>query len=75
MMVTRQLLIVSTINLLPMNRTRHQTQYGSVWNPPVLQKANDFLIDKFQFIPNRYDHCMVNKEINGSQCTIGWQVN
>ena len=27
------------------------------------------------FEPNPYDSCMMNKDINGKQCTIGWHVD
>jgi hypothetical protein len=27
------------------------------------------------YVPNPYDHCVVNKMINGKQCTIGWHVD
>ena len=27
------------------------------------------------FMPNLYDHCVVNKIIEGKQCTIGWHVD
>ena len=34
-----------------------------------------FLINKFGFEANPYDFCVMNKTINGSQCTIGWHVD
>ena len=34
-----------------------------------------FLIEKLGFEANPYDFCVVNKIINGSQCTIGWHVD
>ena len=33
------------------------------------------LIDKWNFIPNRYDICVVNKVVNGKQLTVAWHVN
>jgi Reverse transcriptase (RNA-dependent DNA polymerase) len=27
------------------------------------------------YVPNPYDYCVVNKMINGKQCTIGWHVD
>ena len=39
------------------------------------QKLRSFLIDKLGFQVNPYDHCVVNKDIDGSQCTIGWHVD
>ena len=34
-----------------------------------------FLVEKLGFEANPYDFCVVNKIINGSQCTIGWHVD
>ena len=34
-----------------------------------------FLTDQLGFIPNPYDHCVVKKMINGSQCTAAWHVD
>ena len=34
-----------------------------------------FLVEKMGFEANPYDFCIVNKIINGSQCTIGWHVD
>ena len=34
-----------------------------------------FLIEEQGFEVNLYDWCVVNKEINGKQCTIGWHVD
>ena len=34
-----------------------------------------FLVEKLGFETNPYDFCVVNKIINGSQCTIGWHVD
>ena len=34
-----------------------------------------FLIDECGFEVNPYDWCVVNKDINGKQCTIGWHVD
>ena len=39
------------------------------------QKLRSFLIDTLGFQVNPYDHCVVNKDIDGSQCTIGWHVD
>ena len=36
---------------------------------------SDFLIENLGFEANPYDFCVVNKIINGSQCTIGWHVD
>ena len=34
-----------------------------------------FMINELGFITNPYDWCVINKVINGDQCTIGWHVN
>ena len=34
-----------------------------------------FLVEKLGFEANPYDFCVVNKIINGSQCTIRWHVD
>ena len=34
-----------------------------------------FLIDELEFTRNPYDWCVVNKIINGKQCTIVWHVD
>ena len=39
------------------------------------RNLSGFLINKLGFEANPYDFCVVNKTINGSQCTIGWHVD
>ena len=39
------------------------------------QNLSDFLIKECGFVVNPYDWCVVNKDINGKQCTIGWHVD
>ena len=39
------------------------------------QKLSAFLIDKRGFEQNEYDWCVINKMIEGKQCTIAWYVN
>ena len=34
-----------------------------------------FLVGELKFKTNPYDQCVVNKDINGSQCTIIWHVD
>ena len=34
-----------------------------------------FLVEELGFVVNPYDSCVVNKTINGKQCTIGWHVD
>ena len=39
------------------------------------QKLSKLLIDVWGFVPNKYDDCVVNKVINGSQMTVVWHVD
>ena len=39
------------------------------------KKIKSFFVEKHGFASNPYDGCVVNKMINGSQCTIGWHVD
>ena len=39
------------------------------------QKLSKQLIDVWGFVPNKYDECMVNKTVNGSQMTVVWHVD
>ena len=39
------------------------------------QKLSKQLIDGCGFVPNKYDDCVVNKMINGSQMTVVWHVD
>ena len=39
------------------------------------QKLSAFLIDKHGFEQNEYDWCVINKMIEGKQCTIAWHVD
>ena len=39
------------------------------------RNLSGFLIHKLGFEANPYDFCVMNKIINGSQCTIGWHVD
>ena len=39
------------------------------------QKLSAFLIDKHGFEWNKYDWCVINKMIEGKQCTIAWYVD
>ena len=32
-------------------------------------------MDQLGFTPNPYDQCVVNKMIQGKQCTVGWHVD
>ena len=39
------------------------------------RNLSGFLVEKLGFEANPYDFCVVNKIINGSQCTIRWHVD
>ena len=39
------------------------------------QNLSGFLINELGFVVNPYDWCVVNKNINGKQCTVGWHVD
>mmetsp|Transcript_22128 Transcript_22128/g.61498 ORF Transcript_22128/g.61498 Transcript_22128/m.61498 type:complete len:143 (+) Transcript_22128:475-903(+) len=39
------------------------------------QNLTEFLCGELGFEVNPYDKCVVNKIINGKQCTIAWQVD
>jgi Reverse transcriptase (RNA-dependent DNA polymerase) len=50
--------------------------YGTVQASLLFwMKLSTFLVDKHGFVWNPYDYCVVNKVLNGSQCTIVWYVN
>ena len=50
--------------------------YGTLQAALLFWKnLSGFLIEKLGFEANPYDFCVVNKNINGSQCTIGWHVD
>jgi len=39
------------------------------------ENLSSFLVSELGFEPNRYDSCVVNKSIDGQQCTIAWHVD
>ena len=39
------------------------------------QKLSKQLIDRWGFVPNKYDDCVVNKIINGHQMTVVWHID
>jgi hypothetical protein len=51
--------------------------YGTVQAALLFWKnlLSTFLIDKLGFVVNKYNRCVVNKTINGKQCTIVWRVD
>ena len=60
---------------LPINRV-NRSSYGTLQAALLFwQNLSGFLIEKLSFEANPYDFCVANKNINGSQCTIGWHVD
>lgn len=58
--------------------TRETTKrlYGTLQGALLLwQKLTEFLTEELGFTVNPYDRCVVNKIINGKQCTIIWHVD
>ena len=50
--------------------------YGTLQASLLFWKhLSNFLIEELGFTVNPYDNCVVNKIINGKQCTIGWYVD
>ena len=50
--------------------------YGTLQATLLFWKnLSGFLINELGFIVNPYDWCVVNKTINGKQCTVGWHVD
>ena len=39
------------------------------------EKLQAKLVNDWGFTPNRYDSCVVNKEVNGKQLTVAWHVD
>ena len=39
------------------------------------EKLRTKLVSDWGFTPNRYDSCVVNKEVNGKQLTVAWHVD
>ena len=50
--------------------------YGTLQAALLFWKnLSGFLINELSFVVNPYDWCVVNKNINGKQCTVGWHVD
>ena len=50
--------------------------YGTLQAALLFWKnLSGFLINELGFVVNPYDWCVVNKIINGKQCTVGWHVD
>ena len=50
--------------------------YGTLQAALLFWKnLSEFLINELGFVVNPYDWCVVNKTINGKQCTVGWHVD
>ena len=53
-----------------------KTLYGILQAALLFWKnLSGFLINELGFVVNPYDWCVVNKIINGKQCTVGWHVD
>ena len=39
------------------------------------EKLRAKLVNDWDFVPNRYDSCMVNKKVNNKQLTVAWHVD
>ena len=54
----------------------HKALYGTVQAFLLFyKKLSSFLIDEHGFVANPYNKCVVNKVVNGKQCTILWYVD
>ena len=40
-----------------------------------LEKLQAKLVNDWDFVPNRYDSCVVNKKVNNKQLTVAWHVD
>ena len=50
--------------------------YGTLQAALLFWKdMSKFLVKELGFVVSLYDWCVVNKTINGKQCTIGWHVD
>ncbi|KAL7564112.1 hypothetical protein ACA910_012384 [Epithemia clementina (nom. ined.)] len=49
--------------------------YGTLQAALLFWKNLSNFLTELGFTPNPYDACVMNKEINGHQCTIGWHVD
>jgi len=49
--------------------------YGTLQAALLFWKNLTEFLTELGFEPNPYDSCMMNKDINGKQCTIGWHVD
>jgi hypothetical protein len=49
--------------------------YGTLKAARLFWEKLSRKLQEWGFVPNPYDSCVVNKEINGKQCTIVWHVD
>ena len=49
--------------------------YGTLQAALLFWKELSTFLDERGFVANPYDSCVMNKEIGGRQCTIGWHVD
>jgi Reverse transcriptase (RNA-dependent DNA polymerase) len=54
----------------------NQAPYGTVQASLLFwRRLSTFLINSLGFVRNPYDWCVVNRMVNGAQCTIVWYVD
>ena len=49
--------------------------YGTIRAARLFWEKLSGHLQEWGFIPNPYDPCVVNKDINGKQCTVAWHVD
>jgi hypothetical protein len=49
--------------------------YGTLRASRLFWEKLSGKMQEWGFVPNPYDSCVVNKTINGKQCTVGWHVD
>jgi Reverse transcriptase (RNA-dependent DNA polymerase) len=58
------------------NAALNKALYGTVQASLLFwMRLLAFLVDKHRFVRKPYDYCIVNKVVNGKQCTIVWYVD
>jgi Reverse transcriptase (RNA-dependent DNA polymerase) len=49
--------------------------YGTLKAAKLFWEKLTSTLKSWGFVPNKYDSCVVNKTVNGKQCTIAWHVD
>ena len=50
--------------------------YITLWAARLFwEKLQAKLVNDWDFVPNRYDSCVVNKKVNNKQLTVAWHVD